>query len=1182
MIELDLKMLHDLKELINYDSRIPSIFVIELKNILECLKKASASIGVEGIERRRLLKLLSTAGIEAKGDKDVIEIYEDALSVSKSGYRILHKRDIDECYINNYNAEWIISWNSNMDLQVCLDYYGIITYISNYFSKDDTGTVQYIIEALKQALNQSLQNRLSVVANIFLTHRQIGESEAFYKILPHLQMKYSNIDCVFLPTGFKKNRSSFLMQLTVDEAKHCADVIQVENKEGLFTEKPSMIDKFERMDRSINKGLQNLTYIQFAMKYVSCNAKCVRESDFESIPLTEADEGWHLNDEMDLIVTHDFNVLTVRHTLPKYIKLLQIKPGEPKYMRKRSRQVIRMHKVNFTKNPHEFYYSELQLYCPFGKESDLYPDDLEKCKDLYEKRSVHNNYTKVANVKSILMENLESVEMGTEKAQESLNSEIGAAMDPEHEQDQDDCEYEGYTEHSDFVFKDPTDLEQSELQKQAFRSIDLYETEQLETLTSCLDEDQRYVLDIGVNFAKAVAKRRENGGPIVMPELVAVQGGAGTGKSMVIDVLSQHMERIFRSSGDNPDHPYIIKAAFTGTAAANIKGQTLHSAFSFSFGNEFFSLSDKKREERRNQLENLIVVIIDEFSFIKADMLYLLDLRLKEIKQVNDIPFGGVSIFFFGDILQLRPVCAAFIFEEPVNEKFKLAYLAGSLWQRFKIVLLRKNHRQGEDRYYADLLNRLRKDEMTESDIKALETRVRKANNPEIPKDALVVTCINKEVNRINDERLEAIDHVEYSFESINQTSTKKVFQPKVDSSGSVSGTPLQKVLRLKMGAKVMLTYNLDTCDCLTNGAFGEVVGFAFNGQGRLTEVHVQFDNPDCGQKTRKMYSSLNEEYPGKNVIPIKPIEFNYSLSKKTSGGQSNATVIQIPLKLAFASTAHKVQGLTVKKPSSLVADLRSVREPAQAYVILSRVQALSQLFILESLNEEKISSSVAALAELKRMEEVSVNANLLCSKESLILSCNIRSFRKNFDHLVSRPEFKKANLVCLQETWLEPSILNDTTFRDWTQHNNSVGRGKGITTLFKSPFSWVADVTKPLYQLTRLNVLDMNVVNVYRSDNANTKDFLKDLINIMDGKQSVVIGDFNLCFLSENNHPIFKFFKECGFSQMVQYPTHIKGRMIDLVFVDDDIFQEDVKFMLTQQSPFFTDHDLISISSGE
>ena len=187
------------------------------------------------------------------------------------------------------------------------------------------------------------------------------------------------------------------------------------------------------------------------------------------------------------------------------------------------------------------------------------------------------------------------------------------------------------------------------------------------------------------------------------------------------------------------------------------------------------------------------MVIIDEFSFIKADMLYLLDLRLREIKQINKVPFGGVSIFFFGDILQLRPVCAPFIFEEPVNENFKPAYLVGSLWLKFKVVLLRTNHRQGEDKDYADLLNRVRSGQITEDDIKALQNQVRHENDPDIPRDALVVTCTNKEVNRINNDRLDAIKEIEYTFESINQNGLKKSFQPKTDSSGAVSGTPLQK-----------------------------------------------------------------------------------------------------------------------------------------------------------------------------------------------------------------------------------------------------------------------------------------------------------------------------------------------------------------------------------------------------
>jgi len=184
------------------------------------------------------------------------------------------------------------------------------------------------------------------------------------------------------------------------------------------------------------------------------------------------------------------------------------------------------------------------------------------------------------------------------------------------------------------------------------------------------------VLDLGVDFAKSVVKSKNSSKfNKPAPVLLAVQGGAGVGKSLVIDVLSQHMEKILRSSGDHPGHPYILKCAFTGTAAANIKGQTLHSTFSFSFGNEFFSLSDKSRDEKREQLENLIVLIIDEFSFIKADMLYLIDMRLREVKQTPDQPFGGVSIFFFGDILQLRPVSAHYIFEEPSSESFQLLHL---------------------------------------------------------------------------------------------------------------------------------------------------------------------------------------------------------------------------------------------------------------------------------------------------------------------------------------------------------------------------------------------------------------------------------------------------------------------------------------------------------------------------
>merc|ERR1711867_153910 len=124
----------------------------------------------------------------------------------------------------------------------------------------------------------------------------------------------------------------------------------------------------------------------------------------------------------------------------------------------------------------------------------------------------------------------------------------------------------------------------------------------------------------------------------------------------MIDLLAQWIELALRSSGDHPNHPFVIKCAFAGTAAAKIGGQTITSAFNIGFGNKFQSLPDKTRDLKRSLLSNLSMLIIDEYSMVKSDMLYQLDLRLKELKQQPDIPFGNVSIFLVGDLLQLSPV----------------------------------------------------------------------------------------------------------------------------------------------------------------------------------------------------------------------------------------------------------------------------------------------------------------------------------------------------------------------------------------------------------------------------------------------------------------------------------------------------------------------------------------------
>ena len=99
--------------------------------------------------------------------------------------------------------------------------------------------------------------------------------------------------------------------------------------------------------------------------------------------------------------------------------------------------------------------------------------------------------------------------------------------------------------------------------------------------------------------------------------------------------------------GDDTNCLYIVKTAFTGTAASKVEGQTLHTSFGFNFDNKHYSLSDKSRDEKRILFRDLKIIIIDEVSMVKADMLYQLDLKLQEIKERVGVPFGGVSIFDF-------------------------------------------------------------------------------------------------------------------------------------------------------------------------------------------------------------------------------------------------------------------------------------------------------------------------------------------------------------------------------------------------------------------------------------------------------------------------------------------------------------------------------------------------------
>ena len=171
------------------------------------------------------------------------------------------------------------------------------------------------------------------------------------------------------------------------------------------------------------------------------------------------------------------------------------------------------------------------------------------------------------------------------------------------------------------------------------------------------------------------------------------------------------------------------------------------------------SLSDKMRDEKRNIYKNLKILIIDEISLVDADMLYKIDLRLREITQMG-VPLGNIAIIVLGDLMQMCPISGRYIFLEPRNEQFLLSSQMDPLWKKFDCINLEINHRQGEDLEYANMLNRIQIGKETREDIEIFKGRVRPEDHEDIKKesDALYIFGTNKKVNQMNDRRLKKME----------------------------------------------------------------------------------------------------------------------------------------------------------------------------------------------------------------------------------------------------------------------------------------------------------------------------------------------------------------------------------------------------------------------------------------
>lgn len=371
---------------------------------------------------------------------------------------------------------------------------------------------------------------------------------------------------------------------------------------------------------------------------------------------------------------------------------------------------------------------------------------------------------------------------------------------------------------------------------------------------------------------------------------VLATGPAGSGKSTLLNRLSERY-------GDR-----MCVTAFTGIAAMNVGGTTFNSFAGLGRGEDSpDSIADEIMRAEGRAFRNITqceLLAIDEVSMVSGE---LLDTANQVFKQVrgNNCPFGGVQLALFGDFLQLPPVSRG---RKPATFAFE-----SRAWAEAEINahIFTKVYRQA-NQPFVDALGRLRVADLHHPSIGMIAKR----NNIAMPNDGIrpvIIHTHNEDVGRLNLIELAKLPGNEETFESYD-TGRPNALE-RLDRECLAP-----KMLRLREGAQVMLLANLDAGAGLMNGSLGEVV------EMQETEILVRF---------------------GRSVVSIEQRNFQIQ-----NNGDVLATRLQFPLRLAYAITSHKAQGLSLDRIQCF---LNGSFEAGQAYTAVSRVKTLEGLFLRNS-----------------------------------------------------------------------------------------------------------------------------------------------------------------------------------------------------------------------------------------
>lgn len=681
-------------------------------------------------------------------------------------------------------------------------------------------------------------------------------------------------------------------------------------------------------------------------------------------------------------------------------------------------------------------------------------------------------------------------------------------------------------------------------------------------------------------------------GENVEPMHIFITGGAGTGKSHLIKTIHYEASRLFEKTLPSPNAISVILTAFTGTAAFNIGGNTIHHVFSLSKALPIPYQPLKKQSlcGIRTRLEHLQILVIDEVSMVYKKLLFYIHERLVQIKKCKK-PFGGVSVIAVGDFYQLPPVKQRKderLYKE--NGSYPIDY-----WlDFFKIVELDEIMRQREDKAFATVLNSLRirtsEELISEEALATLQECIREG-----PDDVLHVYSTNQEANEYNLKMLhsncEELIEVQADDYQKDKTTGKLTLRDKPLTSTRADG--LSALLLLAVNARVMLTRNVSVEDGLVNGAMGYISNFVFKSKqpvNAVDVVEVIFDSASIGKIQGKMT-------PNGNVVPIKRVEEEINEKNVKSVVRH-----QFPLKLSWACTAHKVQGMTTK---SVVVNLDRTFSPGQAYVAISRVSSKDGLFIEtndESVLQKKIYADLDVKLALNSMERYILDEDWICNgtkcgNYKTFVLFNVQSLRGHIQEINCDNRLMKADFVCLTETWLkEKEDIQDIEISGFDFHhvvrNQCYDDSEDLMSrLRKAKGGGVGVYKKKTKETILINALeykniegitieilqeDIAIITLYRPNLLPVNNFLDRLQKVVDFYKRrygnlVIIGDMNED--AKMQGPIQSFLESMGFMQMVHFYTTEGGTILDHVYVTDP-----QKTCVHKVSFYFSYHEAIEI----